>query len=177
MSNYLYFCSQEILNRFNIRKKHSKLFGHKIIEQDNCFILCPEKNTKEIINPENYHCLKNKFNLTTLIVIDRIYREEGIVNVSDHINRTGESFLRGKTPFKNFPTFPDISNIYSKEKGKTLMSLGENNTLIFNTQENVILSSWIAAISPVWDYINVQITGIGVGEEISSINNIIDFTK
>ena len=75
MSNYLYFCSQEILNRFNIRKKHSKLFGHKIIEQDNCFILCPEKNTKEIINPESYHCLKNKFNLTTLIVIDRIYRE------------------------------------------------------------------------------------------------------
>jgi hypothetical protein len=110
-------------------------------------------------------------------VIDRIYREEGIVHVSDHINRTGESFLRGKTPFKNLPTFPDISNIYNKEKGKTLMSLGEKNTLIFNTQENVILSSWIAAISPVWDYINVQITGIGVGEEISSIKNIINFTE
>ena len=68
-------------------------------------------------------------------------------------------------------------NQQNKEKGKTLMSLGEKNTLIFNTQENVILSSWIAAISPVWDYINVQITGIGVGGEISSIKNIINFIE
>ena len=177
MRDCLYFCSQEIFNQFIFNKKHSTLFGHKIIDENNFFIFYPEKNTKEIINPENYYHLKSKFNLTTLIVIDRIYRKQGIVNISDHINRTGESFLRGKTPFKNLPTFPDISNIYNKKNGKTLMSIGEKNTLIINAQENVILSSWIAAISPVWDYINVKIAGIGVGEEIPSISNIINFIK
>ena len=57
------------------------------------------------------------------------------------------------------------------------MSVGEKNTLNINTQENVILSSWIAAISPVWHYVGVKIVGLGVTKNISSIKKIIKFIK
>ena len=57
------------------------------------------------------------------------------------------------------------------------MSVGEKNTLNINTQENVILSSWIAPISSVWSYVNVQIVGIGVGEEVQSLELLTSFIK
>jgi len=113
----------------------------------------------------------------SLVVVDRIDSKLSIVSVSDHINRTGKSFLRGKTPFRDLPTFPDISNIYIKNNGKTLMSVGEKNILNINRPENVILSSWIAAISPVWYYVGVKIAGLGVSENLSSVNEITKFLK
>ena len=177
MSVFIYFCSKQIFNQFTTNKKQVNIFGHGKAIDKNLTTFYPLENTEKIINPKNLYQLKKKFGLTSLIIVDHIPDKKRIVHVSDHINRTGKSFLRGKTPFKDFPTFPDISNIYIKKNGKTLMSLGEKNTLNINTQENVILSSWIAPISSVWSYVNVQIVGIGVGEEVRSIESLISFIK
>ena len=177
MSVFIYFCSKQVFNQFNTIKAQEKISGHGTISGNNLIAFYPLKNTEKIINPKNFYQLKNKFGFTSLIMVDHIEDKKGIVHVSDHINRTGKSFLRGKTPFKDFPTFPDISNIYIKKNGKTLMSVGEKNTLNINTEENVILSSWIAPISSVWSYVNVQIVGIGVGEEVRSLGSITSFIK
>ena len=177
MSVFIYFCSKQVFNQFTTNKKQANIFGHGKTTYKNLTAFYPLENTEKIINPKNLYQLKNKFGFTSIIMVDHILDKKGIVHVSDHINRTGKSFLRGKTPFKDFPTFPDISNIYIKKNGKTLMSLGEKNILNINTQENVILSSWIAPISSVWSYVNVQIFGIGVGEEVRSIESLTSFIK
>lgn len=177
MSVFIYFCSKQVFNQFNTIKEQENISGHGTTNDKNLTAFYPLENTEKIINPKNLYQLKNKFGLTSLIMVDHIEDKKGIVHVSDHINRTGKSFLRGKTPFKDFPTFPDISNIYIKKNGKTLMSVGEKNTLNINTQENVILSSWIAPISSVWSYVNVQIVGIGVGEEVRSLELLTSFIK
>jgi len=177
MSVFIYFCSKQVFNQFTTNKEQANISGHGKTTDKNLTAFYPLENTEKIINPKNLYQLKNKFGFTSLIMVDHIQDKKGIVHVSDHINRTGKSFLRGKTPFKDFPTFPDISNIYIKKNGKTLMSLGEKNILNINTQENVILSSWIAPISSVWSYVNVRIVGIGVGEEVRSIESLTSFIK
>jgi hypothetical protein len=97
--------------------------------------------------------------------------------VDDHINRTGLSYLRGKTPFKNLATFPDISNIYNKKNGKILMSVGNKNSFNINLEKNVILSSWIAAISPVWHYVGVNVIGLGVSKNLKHVKKLNKFLE
>ena len=177
MSVFIYFCSKQLFNQFTTNKEQVNISGHGKTSVKNLTSFYPLENTEKTINPKNLYELKNKFGFTSLVVVDRIQDKKGIFSVSDHINRTGISFLRGKTPYKDFPTFPDISNIYIKKNGKTLMSVGEKNTLNINTQENVILSSWIAPISSVWSYVNVPVVGIGVGDEVRSIESLTSFIK
>ena len=177
MSFFIYFCSKQLFNQFTTNKEQVNISGHGKTSDKNLTAFYPLENTEKTINPKNFYQLKNKFGFTSLVVVDRIQDKKGIVSVSDHINRTGISFLRGKTPYKDFPTFPDISSVYIKKNGKTLMSVGEKNTLNINTQENVILSSWIAPISSVWSYVNVPVVGIGVGDEVRSIESLTGFIK
>ena len=177
MSEYIYFCSKKIFKQFNLIPESLSFHNHAVVKKDNFSFIYPEDNSSNTINPKNYYSIKKQLGFSRLIIVDQTYHKINIVNVADHINRTGKSYLRGKTPFKKLPTFPDISNIYHEENGKTLMSVGEKNTLNINTQENVILSSWIAAISPVWHYVGVKIVGLGVTKNISSINKIIKFIK
>jgi len=177
VNDYIYFCSKKVFKQFDLGLKHPSLYDHFIVTKDKFSYIYPKDHSPNIINPQNFFKIKQELGFNRLIVIDKIHSKKDVVRVADHINRTGKSFLRGKTPFKDFPTFPDISNMYNKVNGETLMSVGEKNTLNINTKENVILSSWIAAISPVWNYINVKIIGIGIGEEISSIKAIAGFIK
>ena len=111
-------------------------------------------------------------NLKDLLLVDRIYDDLGIVDVVDHINRTGQSFLRGKTPHGELPTFPDVSTIYNNNEGKILVSVGKKKPININTLENVILSEWIALIAPVWHYVGVNIKGVGIDKNINSINQL-----
>ena len=150
MKTCFYCCSYKIFQQLNIDGQALNFYNHKGIKKENSIYLYPEENSPQTINPENLFMLKKEIQITDLVVVDRIYSNVDIVGVVDHINRTGINYLRGKTPFKNLPTFPDISNIYNTENGKTLMSVGDENYFNINLEKNVILSSWIAAISPVW---------------------------
>ena len=57
------------------------------------------------------------------------------------------------------------------------MSVGDENYFNINLEKNVILSSWIAAISPVWHYVGVKITGLGVSKNLKSVKKINEFIK
>ena len=177
MKTCFYCCSYKIFQQLNIDGQALNFYNHKGIKKENSVYLYPEENSPQTINPENLFMLKKEIQITDLVVVDRIYSNVDIVSVVDHINRTGINYLRGKTPFKNLPTFPDISNIYNTENGKTLMSVGDENYFNINLEKNVILSSWIAAISPVWHYVGVKITGLGVSKNLKSVKKINEFIK
>ena len=177
MKTCFYFCSYRIFQPLNIDGKPLYFYNHKGIKKENSIYLFPEENSPKTINPENFFNIKKEVQLTDLVVIDRIYSKADLINVDDHINRTGLSYLRGKTPYKNLPTFPDISNIYKKKNGKILMSVGNKNSFNINLEKNVILSSWIAAISPVWHYVGVKGTGLGISKNLKHVKKITKFLK
>ena len=55
-----------------------------------------------------------------ITVVDKIKNHNQVVMISRHINRSGESFLVGETPFKNKEQFPDMSNIYLNLTAKSI---------------------------------------------------------
>ena len=172
MKTCFYFCSYKIFQKLKIGGQPLSFYNHKGIKKENSIYLFPEENSPKTINPENFFNIKKEVQLTDLVVIDRIYSKADLINVDDHINRTGLSYLKGKTPYKNLPTFPDISNIYNKKNGKTLMSIGDKNSFNINLEKNVILSSWIAAISPVWHYVGVNVIGLGISKNLKHVKRI-----
>ena len=105
MKTCFYFCSYKIFQPLNINGDPLNFYNHKGIKKENSIYLFPEENSPKTINPENFFNIKKEVQLTDLVVIDRIYSKADLINVDDHINRTGLSYLRGKTPYKNLPSF------------------------------------------------------------------------
>jgi len=171
MKPCIYFCSKNIASQVGVSSEYIS-HNHGIYNHNKNVYIFPLTNNNTTINPEVFIKIKNELNLIDLLLVDRIYNEFGIVNVIDHINRTGQSFLRGKTPHGGLPTFPDVSKIYNNNEGKIFASVGEKKPININTIENVILSEWIALIAPVWHYIGVNIKGVGVDKNINSINSL-----
>ena len=171
MKYCIYFCSKNIASQVGVSSEYI-LYNHGIYNHKKHVYIFPLANNNTTINPEVFTKIKNELNLKDLLLVDRIYDELGIVNVVDHINRTGQNFLRGKTPYEALPTFPDVSTIYNNNEGKVLVSVGEKKPININTLENVILSEWIALIAPVWHYLGVNIKGVGVDKNINSINQL-----
>ena len=124
MKTCFYCCSYKIFQQLNIDGELLNLYNHKGIKKESSIYLYPKERSSTSINPENFFNIKKEIQLSDIMVIDRIYSKDDVVYVDDHINRTGLSYLRGKTPFKNLPTFPDISNIYKREefRQKSLIS-------------------------------------------------------
>ena len=167
----LYLCSNNIASQLGVDSEYI-LHNHGIHNHKKRVYIFPLDNTHTTINPDVFTKIKNELSLKDLLIVDRIYDGLGIVDVVDHINRTGQSFLRGKTPHGELPTFPDVSLIYNNKEGKILASVGEKKPININTLENVILSQWIALIAPVWHYIGVNIKGVGIDKNINSINQL-----
>ena len=177
MKTCFYCCSYKIFQQLDIDGELLNLYNHKGLKKESSIYLFPKESSSTTINPENFFNIKKEIQLSDIMVIDRIYSKDDVVYVDDHINRTGLSYLRGKTPFKNLPTFPDISNIYKKKNGKILMSVGNKNSFNINLEKNVILSSWIAAISPVWHYVGVNVIGLGISKNLKHVKKITKFLK
>ncbi len=171
MTQFIYCCSQSIVDQLNI-KYDDYLYDHGVKNNDQYTFLFPLNNTNKTINPKNYSKIKNKYQLKSLVLIDRVYTDTITTRAIDHVNKTGQSFLRGNTPYENLPTFPDISKIYNSNKGKIFVSVGEKKPLNITVSKNEILSEWIAMISPVWHYIGVNIIGIGINKKIKSTDQI-----
>ena len=90
-----------------------KIAGHEYGNLNGKKIVWPKKIKSETINPKNFIELKKQFNAKELLIVDRITGTDKIVSVMNHVNRSGQNFLREKTPEDEFPQFPDMSKIYN----------------------------------------------------------------
>ena len=164
-----YFCSKKVFEQFELEPNKQEHQHGSVIIDGNAFIY-PHTTTEQSINPLNLNSIKLSLSIEKVILVDRIFGQEEMTKTKDHINRTGVSFLRGNTPFKELPTFPDVSNIYRTEKGKVFMSIGDKNPLKIIPGKDVILSEWMAPISTVWHYLGVNVF------ENQNLDKIADFT-
>lgn len=145
-------------------KPAGSIANHNYGKINNQIILWPKKIDSATINPENFSELKKHYNIKELLFIDRIIGINKSVSIINHVNRSGQNFLRSKTPFNKLPQFPDMSKIYQKISGLDMVvvhTIGEKRFQSPPPNEKVIWSELIGLIAPVAYYVGIKVFAIG----------------
>ena len=140
-------------------KKTVSIFGHQIIENDKARYVCPKEFSENNINPANFEKIKTELGINSILILDRVKNVVGDICIMDHVNRSGYNFLIGKTPYKNFTTFPDISHIYNEipnMQKKTVQTIGPIRFSNTNSRKTLYSES-VGIVSPVWHYVGVRV--------------------
>jgi len=170
MPIYLCYFTKEWSERI---QKEGTASGHEYGKMDRKIIIWPKNIDPLTINPKNFIELKNQFKLEELLIIDRLIGTDDVVSIVNHVNRSGDNFLRGKTPEGKFPQFPDMSKIYHKVTGLKTAVVHTIGTERFKKplpEENIIWSEAVGLIAPVAHYVGIKVFAIGG-------SNIIDIIK
>ena len=154
------------LSKFNIDQKlDSKFFNHNVgIKNNNVFII-PNQFNEISISPTEFLGLKNKYQIKTVNMYDRTFGIKEKSLIIDHVNRSGVFFLKGNTPFKQRPMFPDMSHIYEKDhllKNIVVQTLGYDRFKADKLKEKVFFSEAAAIIATVWHYVGVSVRGFAI---------------
>lgn len=159
----IYLCVNPSIWKIDIEPK-MKIAKHHIGKYKHRKLIWPEEFNSKTINPRNFVELKNTLFLTDLLIIDRIKAVDGTVSIADHVNRTGDTFLRAKTPFEEFPQFPDMSKIYNPVEGfkvVTVHTLGQERFNNPPRDEDIIWSEAVGLIAPVAHYVGINVSAVG----------------
>ena len=160
---HIYLCSND-KKRFPGESKTIQFAGHNIASLGKKKIIWPKKLDLNHVSPENFLVLKERINIEDILIVDRLKGLKKTASIVGHINRSGISFLRGKTPIKNAQQFPDMSHIYSKTEGmelKTVHTLGPERFLKPPQHERHIWSEAIGLVSVVAHYIGMNVFAVG----------------
>ncbi len=162
ITKYIYFSFEntppELANTRSL-----EFSNHKIIEYLNHVFVQPLEHTSNHINPNNFENIREKYKIKNLVLIDYLKSKKKIINIKDHVNKTGYNFLRSKTPFKKKETFPDMSKVYLSKDGEVVFSVGSSFRDDLDINHNY--TSWVGAIATVWKYIGVDIYGFAYTKE------------
>ncbi len=159
----VYLCSNKEI-RFLKEARIYQLAGHNIVNYGEKKIIWPKKLDSNHVSPENFLVLKERIKIENILIVDRLKGVEKLVSIVGHINRSGMSFLRGKTPMKNAEQFPDMSNIYSKINGMpfaVVHTLGQERFSKPPKNESCIWSEASGLISGVAHYVGMNVFGVG----------------
>ena len=135
-------------------------------------IIWPDDINSDTINPKNLLLLKEKFNIQKILIIDKTKGSDDRTSIIDSVNRSGQNFLRSKTPEENLPKFPDMSKIYGKIEEYTatvVHTLGKEQFKCPPGVKKIIWSEYVGLIAPVFHYVGVKVSAIGTKEIISII--------
>ena len=80
------------------------------------------------------------------------------------MNRSGINFLKGNTPQKGLPTFPDMSCVYNQiAKLKKVVVHTVGPTLFESKNPNsLVISESVGIVAPIWHYVQVKVFAKGV---------------
>jgi len=148
--------------------------GHKTGQYKGRLIVTPIKIDPETINPENLLILKEKSDIKELLLIDKTRGTGGVVAIVDHVNVSGQNFLRAKTPQAELPQFPDMSKIYDVIEGykeTVTHTVGPERFKNQQASKKIIYSELVGLIAPVVHYVGIKVFALGLSkpEEILDI--------
>ena len=143
-----------------------KTFGHYIKRGSKRTDINPTCFNKKNISLKNLDQLKKKLNIERIYMFDRISGLNKNILITDHINRSGISFLRGETPYKKKPMFPDLSKTYicDKKQGIVVQTLGPKKFKNPPNEPGVVFSESAAIFATLWHYIGVEVVCFGIGQ-------------
>ena len=155
------------LKEFGIKTHFKeKTFGHHIKRGLRRTVVNPTSFNKKNISLKNLDQLKKKLNIKRIYMFDRISGLNKNILITDHINRSGISFLRGETPHNKRPMFPDLSKIYrcDKKQGVVVQTLGPKRFKKPPKEPGVVFSESAAIFATLWCYISVEVVCFGIGQ-------------
>ena len=162
--NVHYYNNQ--LSKFNIDQKLDlKFFNHNIGIKDNDVFIVPNQFNETSISPTEFLGLKKKYQIKTVNMYDRTIGIKEKSTIIDHVNRSGVFYLKGNTPHKQRPMFPDMSYIYEKDpplKSIIVQTLGYNRFKKVKLEERVFFSEAAAIIATIWHYVGVSVRGFAI---------------
>ena len=141
-----------------------QLGSHWMCTINNRKIVFPEKLDQEHVNPIAIAEIYSLLGTEEIILVDRIKGTEEQITIVDHVNRSGITYLRGKTPLEKRPMFPDVSRIYKPVEGLKLVTVHTLGTGRFNSppdEEGIIWSETVGQISPLLNYIGFTVYAVG----------------
>ena len=165
MKNYYFNTNPKNFGIHNVFNR--ELFGHRTLCGDGSVFITPAQFTKKHISPEHLLGLKEKHKIENIIMFDRVVGIKKNILITDHINRSGISFMRGKTPHKKLPMFPDMSSVYiknTKNKRQTVQTLGPKNFKAPPNETDIVFSEATAITATLWRYVGVGVRCYGVVE-------------
>ena len=139
--------------------------GHVFNFMNKIPIAWPNKLSPQNCNPTNIHIIKSLVRNRDVVIIDRIKSETPSVNIGGHINRSGENYLIGATPYDSYPQFPDMTNVYlinPKQETKTVHTVGPKRFKRSEINRKIIWSEAVGLVAPIFHYIGFNIKGIGL---------------
>ena len=131
-------------------------------------IIWPDEVSPTTCSPKNLVELKKVVDTNTITILDRIKNKNSITRIYGHINKSGQNFLVGNTPFLDKPQFPDMSNIYVLRSNQktTVHTIGRERYLSTETLNNeIIWSESIALVATVFSYLGFTVEGFGVPDQ------------
>ena len=154
------------MEHFGFNEKLNQCFyDHSVCEKKSTVFIKPKQYNSFSISPFNFFSLKKKYNIKTVFLYDRVIGVNNKVVVSDHVNRSGFYPLRGKTPYKSFAMFPDMSKVYEvdpNQKKTTVHTIGPKRFKSKKLSDSLVYSEGAAAVSTLWHYLNVKVKCFGV---------------
>ena len=144
-----------------------KTFGHQIKKGSKRVVVSPNQISKKNLSLKNLNELKKNLNINKIYILDRISGLNKNILITDHINRSGISFLLGETPYNKRPMFPDLSKIYigdKKNQGFVVQTLGPKRFKKPPIEPGVVFSESAAIIATLWHYIGVEVVCFGIGK-------------
>ena len=144
-----------------------KTFGHQIKRGSRVTVVSPNQISKKNLSLKNLNELKKNLNINKIYILDRISGLNKNILITDHINRSGISFLRGETPYNKRPMFPDLSKVYThyeKNPRVVVQTLGPKRFKKPPSEPGVVFSESAAIFTTLWHYIGVEILCFGIGQ-------------
>ena len=144
-----------------------KVFGHIIKRGLGNTVVNPTRFSKKNISLKNLDQLRKNLNIERIYIVDRISGLNKNILITDHINRSGISFLRGETPYNKKPMFPDLSKIYTRDEKKprvVVQTLGPKRFKKPPSEPGVVFSESAAIFTTLWHYIGVEVLCFGIGQ-------------
>ena len=127
--------------------------------------IVPNQFNETSISSTEFSGLKNKYQIKTVNMYDRTLGIKEKSLIIDHVNRSGVFHLKGNTPFKQRPMFPDMSYIYEKDlslKSIIVQTLGYERFKKVELKERVFVSEAAAIIATIWHYVGVRVRGFAI---------------
>ena len=119
MTSYLPLPLEEYNKTFSyVSQEKKSMEHHSVYKWGDMTIVSPQQPLTEATTPKNLINLKRELEGNELLIVDRTYSSEPIIQIIDHRNLTGFNPRGGKTPLNGRPRFPDVSKLYNKtERG------------------------------------------------------------
>lgn len=167
MRSHIYFCAAP--KEWGIDTDgDSQLFGHSKATVEGFSVYWPNEISAECVTPANIEALFTNIP-KTIIVLDRIKNHTGLLPIGDHINKSGQNFLIGKTPTESNVRFPDISQMYESSSisvhPKTVITVGPERFAGY-PEEKQTISEAAALIVPVLHYAGMFCKTFGASPEV-----------